>query len=99
VLAGARVLKVFVMALVITVATSTWSCARIWGPGSGQWATVKLNDGSTFSGTVTSSSTSSISLKASDGESRVIPTSQVESVQYGEPPAANETAGHPAATR
>ena len=68
-------LRVLVMVIVITVATSTWSCARLWGPGSGQTATVTLNDGSTFNGTITSSSTSSISLRAANGESRIIPTS------------------------
>jgi hypothetical protein len=84
------------MAIVITVATSTWSCARVWGPGSGQTATVTLNDGSTFNGTITSSSTSSISLRAANGESRIIPTSQVESVQYGVALTVNTPVGPPA---
>ncbi|HWF10568.1 MAG TPA: hypothetical protein VG297_19000 [Bryobacteraceae bacterium] len=82
-------MKILVMVFFITVATSTWSCARFAGPGSGQTATVTLNDGSTVTGTITSSSTSSISLRAANGESRIIPTSQVSSVQYGGTPAAN----------
>ncbi|HEY3825348.1 MAG TPA: hypothetical protein VGL82_12370 [Bryobacteraceae bacterium] len=89
-------MKVLVGAIVLTAATSMGSCARFHGPGSGQTATVTLNDGSTFNGTITSSSTSSISLRAVNGESRTIPTSQVESVQYGGAPTANLPANHPA---
>lgn len=91
-----KVLKILVVVIVISVASSTWSCARLWGPGSGQKATVTLNDGSTFNGTITSSSSSSISLRAANGEARIIPTSQVESVQYGGEPTVNAPAGHPA---
>ncbi|HEX4278135.1 MAG TPA: hypothetical protein VHZ74_22430 [Bryobacteraceae bacterium] len=89
-------MKVLIMAIVITVSASMWSCARLRGPGSGQTATVTLNDGSTFNGTITSSSSSSISLRAVNGEQRTIPTSQVASVQYGGAPAANSPADHPA---
>jgi hypothetical protein len=50
-LLGVENLESISMVIVITVAASTWGCARLWGPGSGQTATVTLNDGSTFNGT------------------------------------------------
>jgi hypothetical protein len=50
----------------------------------GQQASVSLNDGTTFSGTVTSSSASAITLQSPTGESRTYPMSQVTSVQYGQ---------------
>ena len=53
------------------------------GNATGQQATVTLKDGSGFAGTVTSSSVSSITLKAPNGEVRTYPMDQVASVQYG----------------
>jgi hypothetical protein len=52
-----------------------------------------LKDGSTFSGSVTSNSTDSISLQAATGEARTYPMSQVASVQYG--PAPTQAAAPP----
>lgn len=71
-----RILVVSVLAL------SLWGCSKTNAPASGQQATVTLSDGSTFSGTVTSSSPSAISLQAANGESRTYPMGQVSSVQY-----------------
>jgi hypothetical protein len=93
---GKQALKIVVIAIITALAISICGCARLHGPGSGQNATVTLNDGSTFNGTITSSSTSSISLKAANGESRTIPTSQISSVQYGSAAAANTPADHAA---
>ncbi len=47
-------------------------------------ATVTLSDGTTFSGAVTSSSPSAITLQSSAGESRTYPMTQVSSVQYAQ---------------
>jgi hypothetical protein len=69
--------------IVMIIAISLWGCSKGSAPAAGQQATVTLNDGSTFSGTVTSSSTSEISLQAATGESRTYPMRQVASVQYG----------------
>ena len=55
-------------------------------PATGPVATVMLKDGSTFSGTVTKSDTSAITLTASTGEARTYPMTQVSSVQYGSDP-------------
>src|SRR6185312_11661089 len=93
---GQEALKAAAVAIVTMLAISMCGCARLHGPGSGQNATVTLNDGSTFSGTITSSSTSSISLRGANGESRVIPTSQVASVEYGHASAAQPPADRPA---
>jgi len=68
-----------------------WGCSTTPStPGTaGQQATVTLNDGTTFSGTVTNNSTSAITLQAPNGESRTYPLSQVASVQYVPAPGAN----------
>jgi len=83
--------------ITIVAVCALWGCAK--GPAStaGQQATVTLNDGSTFSGTVTGSSTSAISLQASTGESRTYPMSQVASVQYAQSGQVNQAAQPPAA--
>src|ERR1019366_8586713 len=77
--------------LVIVVALATlWGCSK--APAPPQQATVTLTDGSTFSGTVTSSSSSAISLQSATGEARTYPMSQVASVQYAAPAAATAAA-------
>jgi hypothetical protein len=75
---------------VMIVAISLWGCSKTSTPAAGQQATVTLNDGTTFSGTVTGSSTSAISLQAPTGESRTWPMTQVASVQYGQSQAASQ---------
>jgi hypothetical protein len=73
-------------ALILIVVTffTLWGCSKGSTPAGGQQATVSLNDGTTFSGTVTSSSASAISLQSPTGESRTYPMSQVSSVQYAQ---------------
>src|ERR1700712_1255905 len=56
---------------------------------AGPAATVTLKDGSTFSGSVTKSDTSTITLQSAGGESRTYPMTQVASVQYGDRSAAS----------
>ena len=60
-----------------------------------QTATVKLKDGGTFSGAVTKSDTSSISLTSSEGQSRTYPMSQVDSVKYDAAPVTTAAPGAP----
>jgi hypothetical protein len=80
--------------IVILVALCTlWGCSK--APAPAQQATVTLNDGSTFSGAVTSSSSSAISLQSSSGEARTYPMSQVASVQYAAPAPATAAAPPP----
>src|ERR1019366_4125194 len=82
--------------LVIVVALATlWGCSK--APAPPQQATVTLTDGSTFSGTVTSSSASAISLQGATGEARTYPMSQVASVQYGPAAVANQAVANQAA--
>jgi hypothetical protein len=84
--------------IVTIIAISTmWSCSKASAPGPGQQATVTLNDGSTFSGTITSSSTSAISLQGAGGETRTYPMTQVSSVNYGQAPGGNQPVANPAA--
>jgi hypothetical protein len=67
------------------------ACNKTAAPTStGSAATVMLKDGSSFSGTVTKSDTSSITLQSSTGESRTYPMAQVTSVQYGPAPNADQ---------
>jgi uncharacterized protein YcfL len=75
-------------------------CSKSGGPATGQQATVVLKDGSSFAGTVTASSTSSITIQGATGEARTYPMGNVASVQYAEnaaPPAGDPVAGQPAA--
>jgi len=69
--------------IVSVIAFSLWGCSKTTAPAAGQQATVTLNDGSTFTGAVTSNSASAISLQAANGETRTYPMGQVKSVQYG----------------
>ncbi len=85
-------MKVFVVVIIAVFAL--WSCSKGPAPAS-QQATVTLNDGSTFSGTVTSSSAAAISLQAANGEARTYPMSQVASVQYGQPAPSAQAVNQP----
>ena len=63
---------------------------------TGQTATLALKDGTTVSGTVTKSDTSSITIQTPNGVTSTYPVSQVASVNYG-PAASDATAQPPAA--
>jgi hypothetical protein len=71
-------------------------CSKSSAPASSPQATVQLKDGSSFSGAVSNSSPSSITLQGSSGEVRTYPMSQVSAVQYADTSAA-PPAGTPAA--
>ncbi len=75
-------LKTVIPVIVVMAALSACSKAPAPNPAAQQQATVTLKDGSTFTGSVTSNSTDSISLQAATGEARTYPMSQVASVQY-----------------
>ncbi len=68
-----------------------WSgCGKPAGSEIGPTATVTLTDGSKFTGEVTKTDVSEITLKAPGGETRTYPMTQVSGVQYapvGGPPA------------
>ena len=70
--------------LVMCGALLLTGCAKSGSTDAGQTATVMLKDGGSFTGTVTKSDTSAITLTASNGESRTYPMSQVDSVRYGD---------------
>lgn len=72
-------------------------CGKKPAPAGNQQATVTLRDGTTFTGTVTSNSTSEITLIGANGETRTYPMSQVDSVQYGQPQQTAATNPPPAA--
>ena len=80
----------------VTVLTFA-GCSKEAAPtGAQQQATVTLKDGTTFSGSVTSSSNEAITLQAAGGESRTYPMAQVAGVQYEAAPPT--MAGTPADT-
>jgi hypothetical protein len=83
-----------IIVVILTLASIT-GCSKSTTPAPNQQATVQLKDGSSFSGAVTSSSPSSITLQGASGETRTYPMSQVSGVQYADatPPA---PAGAPA---
>jgi len=60
-------------------------CNRSASQAGNPQATVALRDGTTFSGAVTKSSASEITIQAPNGETRTYPMSQVSSVQYANP--------------
>ena len=60
-------------------------CGKSTTPANpGPSATVTLKDGTVFSGSVTKSDTSTITLQAPSGESRTYPMTQVATVQYAD---------------
>jgi hypothetical protein len=66
-------------------------CNKSTAPAAtGPNATVTLKDGTTFSGSVTKSDTSTITLQSANGESRTYPMTQVATVQYGDQPATSQ---------
>jgi len=62
------------------------SCAT--KPASGQHATVFMRDGSTLTGTVTSTSPSEITLAGDDNATHTVPMAQVKSIEYDDTAAA-----------
>src|SRR5579871_6289443 len=66
-------------------------------PTNAPQATVTLSDGTTFSGAVTASSPSSITLQSSTGDTRTYPMTQVSAVQYAQAQPA-QTAANQATT-
>src|SRR6266478_167341 len=86
--------RVLIAAVVSIGALSACSPA----PGAdGPRATVKLKDGSTVSGSVTSSSATEIQIASDDKSTRTIPMSQVRSVEYEDAAPAASTSS-PAST-
>jgi hypothetical protein len=82
--------KLFVLfVLSLTAGLCLTGCSKSAAPdaSSQQSATIKLKDGTTFSGSVSKSDTSSITLTSADGQTRTYPMAQVDSVQYGAAPA------------
>jgi outer membrane lipoprotein SlyB len=84
-------MKTEIFGVVIACALALTGCAKspapeATGPVSQTEpnATVSLKDGSKFSGSVSKSDTTAITLKAANGETRTYPTNQVDSVKYGD---------------
>src|SRR5215470_11671170 len=84
----------FTMAFGVCILVSSFFLASCGSqPGSGQHATIQMRDGSTLSGTVTSTSASEITLTADDTTKHTIPMVQVKSIEYDDAPAAQTSAG------
>jgi hypothetical protein len=84
-----RLLSITVLSLAILAACSKSSeTAAVATPGNEQVASVKLKDGSSFSGTVKSSDSTAITLVGPGGETRTYPMAQVAAVNYDSPGAA-----------
>ena len=77
-----------IIAIALVAILGLAGCSKSAAPAGNPQATVQLHDGSSFSGAVTASSPSSITLQAPNGESRTYPMSQVASVQYADQSAA-----------
>src|ERR1019366_3119689 len=91
-------------AIIVLALAGLVGCSKSSAPAAGPQATVQLQDGSSFSGTVTSNSPSAITVLSASGESRTYPMTQVSAVQYadqaatppGTPPAAPAPSAPPA---
>jgi hypothetical protein len=73
------------------------SCAN--KPASGPHATVLMRDGTTLAGTVTASSPAEISLVGDDNSKHTVPMTQVRSIEYDDPAAAQTGAEQDPATQ
>ncbi len=78
-----KVFLVFVFGAGLVLTGCNKSSTSSTTDAAGQAATVKLKDGTTFSGSVSKSDTSSITLTSADGQTRTYPMSQVDGIQYG----------------
>ena len=88
-LAKGILMRKHIIAIAVAALVSLVGCSKSSAPAAAnQQATVQLHDGSSFAGTVTASSPSSITLQGGNGESRTYPMSQVASVQYADSTAA-----------
>jgi hypothetical protein len=76
---------VFVICFVFYLLATLEGCAKK-ASTAGQTATLALKDGTTVSGTVTKSDTSSITIQAPNGVVSTYPVSQVSSINYGPGP-------------
>src|SRR5436309_238010 len=74
------------------------SCAKKEEVSNGPHATVFLRDGTTYAGTVKSSSPKEITLAGDDNTTRTIAMKDVQSVEYGEPAATLAETRTPAST-
>ncbi len=66
-----------------STATPTSAPVVAPAPAPAQAATVKLKDGTSFSGNVSKSDTTAITLTSADGQTRTYPMAEVDSVKYG----------------
>ncbi|HWD98378.1 MAG TPA: hypothetical protein VG345_05065 [Bryobacteraceae bacterium] len=72
------------------------ACGKSNPTATPQNATVTLKDGSTVTGSVTKSDTSSITIQSANGVVSTYPMAQVSSVNYGPGPAENQASQPPA---
>ena len=72
------------------------SCTNKQAP-PGQHATILMRDGTSLTGTVTATSPTEIALAGDDNATHTIPMTQVKSIEYDEPGAAQTSAGQPGA--
>jgi hypothetical protein len=90
-------MRVNSLCVVTILMVGLWGCSKSAPPAAapGPQATVTLQDGGSFTGTVTASSPTSITLASTSGESRTYPMGQVTSVQYSNPAPAAPVASAP----
>ena len=66
--------------------------------GSAQHATIRMRDGSTLTGIVTSTSASELTLAGDDNKTHQIPMTQVKSIDYDDAQAAQNSSSEPGTT-
>ena len=84
-------MRTFASILLLTIALVLISCARK-DSGPSPHATVYLRDGSSFTGTVTSSSPSEVTIEGDDSAARTFAMKDVKSIEYDEATAPQQPA-------
>lgn len=81
--------RIILVPLIVFALSVISSCGNRNGAANSDrpHATVQMRDGSTLAGTITATSPREITLSADDNTTHTLPTEQVKSINYDEPPA------------
>ena len=80
----------------IAILTMLGACGKSNQTATSQPATIILKDGTTVSGTITKSDTSSVTMQTPNGVVTTYPMTQVSSINYGSASPANQQPSNPA---
>lgn len=82
--------RFFVLVIVVAIMSACGKSSPTSQTATSQPATIILKDGTTVSGSITKSDTSSVTLQSPNGVATTYPMTQVSSINYGSAPPANQ---------